>query len=52
VGCARKFVNKLFTATVVRASWKNAGIAGPALSHILIKQANAALAAVAKKSIH
>ena len=45
-GLCGKFGNKLFTATVVRARRKNAGIAGPTSSFF-----NAAMAAVAKKSV-
>ena len=49
-GLCGKFVNKLFTATVVRQ--KNTGIAGPASSHTLQYMVNAALATVAKKSVY
>ena len=46
-GLCGKFVNRLFTATVIRARQKNAGIAGPTSSFF-----NAALATVAKKSVY
>ena len=51
-GLCGKFVNRLFTATVVRARQKNAGIAGPTSSHALQIMVNAALATVAKKSVY
>ena len=46
-GACGKFGDKLFTVTVVRARQKNAGIAGPTSNF-----SNAALAAVAKKSVY
>ncbi len=45
-GPCGKFGDKLFTATVVRARRKNAGIAGPTSNFF-----NAAMATVAKKSV-
>ena len=45
-GLCGKFGNRLFTAIVVRARRKNAGIAGPTSNFF-----NAAMATVAKKSV-
>lgn len=45
-GLCGRFANRFFTATVVRAKQKNAGIAGSTSSFF-----NAAMAAVAKKSV-
>ena len=45
-GSCGKFGDKLFTATVVRARRKNAGIAGPTSKFF-----NAAMATVVKKSV-
>ena len=46
-GLCGKFGNNLFTATVVRARRKNAGIAGPTSNPSLINEGNATMAAVA-----
>ena len=46
-GLCGEFGDKLFTATVVRARRKNAGIAGPTSNPSLINEGNAAMAAVA-----
>ena len=50
-GLCGKFGNRLFTAIVVRARRKNAGIAGPTSNPCFGQQVNAAMATVAKKSV-
>ena len=50
-GLCGKFGNRLFTATVVRARRKNAGIAGPTSNPCFGQQVNAAMATVASSRV-
>ena len=50
-GSCGKFGNRLFTAMVVKARRKNAGIAGPASNPCFEQQVNAAMATVASSRV-